>query len=305
MEDSTPSRSKRPVIVCDVRRSRRVERNCWQSRQLGRWCAGARLPARSTCCQRNGHICKGATRQAAAGPTPCAPHVEPWGSSSMSGRVSSQLTTPSLAAGRARLAAPSGGGPAEALRLAGTAACTPSTRLLSPRAPPPGARASSEPVSWDVVEGVGGDGGRRRWRRRVRRCVPRPHRAPRSLGVPAGPYTITLSGGTWYLWSPTATAYGGGGSRNQKSGGALSANSGGESIGPSAAAACCWAKRKAYSRHEQLTATTTSSPQNSDPMMAAVIMLFLRHPYSSLPSGQSVTRSQTESSVTHLPSPQR
>lgn len=222
----------------------------------------------------------------------------------MSGRVSSQLTTPS-AAGRARLAAPSGWGPAEALRLAETAACTPSTRLLSPRAPPPGARASSEPVSWDVVEGVGGDGGRRRWRRRVRRCVPRPHRAPRSLGVPAGPYTITLSGGTWYLWSPTATAYGGGGSRNQKSGGALSANSGGESMGPSAAAACCWAKRKAYSRHEQLTATTTSSPQNSDPMMAAVIMLFLRHPYSSLPSGQSVTRSQTESSVTHLPSPHR
>lgn len=49
MEDSTPSRSKRPVIVYDVQRSRRVERNFWQSRQMGRWCAGARLPARSTC----------------------------------------------------------------------------------------------------------------------------------------------------------------------------------------------------------------------------------------------------------------
>lgn len=253
-------------------------------------------------CQWNGHLCKGATHQAATGPRPCAPHVEPWGSSSMSGRVSSQLTMLSVA-GRARLA-PSSGAAEEALRLADTAACTPRTRLLSPGVPP-GASASSEPVSWDVVEGVGGDGGRRRWRRRVRRWLPRPHRAPRSLGVPAGPYTITLSGGTWYLWSPTATAYGGGGSRNQKSGGALSANSGGESIGPSAAAACCCANRKAYSRHEQLTATTTSSPQNSDPMMAAVIMLFLRHPYSSLPSGQSVTRSQTESSVTHLPSPQR
>lgn len=122
-------------------------------------------------------MCKGDTRRAAAGPTPCAPHVEPWGSSSMSGRVSSQLTTPS-AAGRARLAAPCGWGTAEALHLAETAACTPSTRLLSPRAPPPGARASSGPVSWGVVEGVGGDGGRRRRRRRLRRCVPRPHRVP-------------------------------------------------------------------------------------------------------------------------------
>lgn len=47
MEDSTPSKSKWPVIVGDAHRSHRVERNHWQA--TGRWCAVARSPARLTC----------------------------------------------------------------------------------------------------------------------------------------------------------------------------------------------------------------------------------------------------------------